>query len=191
MLTSWVRPDRIGPIGSELCEWKTAANLVVRPSTTSSNTMSAMASPLWLGTAAALLSIFATSAGRNRMSSALATGSPVSGWRIVAGTVVEVVELDVVVVALTVVVVVVAGAVVVGTVESAESSPPPPQAAVTSARAARPAIHDLGRRSFIRVLSGGQCAHRAAGGYRTFGGCRPACRRRRRHSWAARSTSVP
>ena len=80
-LMSWVRPDRIGPIGSELCEWNTAAKRVVRPSTISSNTMSATASPLWLGTADALLSILATSAGRSRISSSLSSGAPVSGWR--------------------------------------------------------------------------------------------------------------
>ena len=75
---SCVRPDRIGPIGSALWLWNTAAKRVARPSTISSNTMSATARPVWFWRASTL-SIFATSAARSMMSASPATGSPVNG----------------------------------------------------------------------------------------------------------------
>ena len=95
MSTSWVRPDRIGPTGSASWDWNTAAKRVRLPSTISSNTMSASLKPA-CGRAAGSLSILTTSAGRWMISSAVLTGTPVSGIRITTGTVVVVV-VDVVV----------------------------------------------------------------------------------------------
>ena len=78
------RADRIGVVG-----WNTAANRVSVPSTISSKTMSALFSPDW-GRARGWLSIFTTSAGRARISSAELTGSPVSGILTTSGNVVVV-----------------------------------------------------------------------------------------------------
>ncbi len=59
-------------------------------------------------------------------------------------------------------------------------------------RSVRPVGESASSRfSQLTVLSAGRSARRAGGGCRTVCGCRPACRRRRRHSVAVRSTSVP
>ena len=75
-----VRPERIGPTGSASCEWNTAAKRVRRPSTISSNTMSAWLSPAAGAVGASTLSIFTTSAGRSaRSSPGRPAATPVSG----------------------------------------------------------------------------------------------------------------
>ena len=77
MLMSVVRTERMGPTGLASLEWKTAANLVIPPSTISSNTTSASARPAW-GRASLALSSFTMSATRSALAVS-SMGRPVSG----------------------------------------------------------------------------------------------------------------
>ncbi len=86
-ITSWVRPERIGPTGSGAFVWNTAAKRV-SCSTFSSYTRSATPSPL-CGRASGWLSILTTSAWR-AASAGSVIGSPVSGITGTAGAVVVV-----------------------------------------------------------------------------------------------------
>ena len=74
---SCVRPERIGPTGSDSIELNTAANRVARPSTISSYTMSAWLSPDC--GSASTLSILTTIAGRGVYAPGSATATPVKG----------------------------------------------------------------------------------------------------------------
>src|SRR3954449_3239778 len=81
--TSVLRAERIGPTGSESCDWKIAASRVTAPSTFSSYTTSAWLRPVcgraWLlRPSPSALSIFTTSAGRANLPGSV-TGNPVRG----------------------------------------------------------------------------------------------------------------